>query len=69
MSVDGVLWRLLATETLPNHTRCTSTPHPIIEVSELVQPAINHLLDVSPKGLVSLACTYRGLKEQALATM
>lgn len=44
-------------------------PHPIIEISELTQLIANHLLPDGPEGLLSLACTCRALKEQALSTL
>ena len=44
-------------------------PHPIIEISELTQLVADRLLLVSPKSLVSLACTCRALEEQALSTL
>jgi len=44
-------------------------PHPIIEISELTQLVADHLLPDGQKSLVSLACTCRALKEQALRTL
>ena len=46
-----------------------SMPHPIIEISELTQLIVDHLLLDSPKSLVSLACSCRGLEEQALSNL
>lgn len=39
-------------------------PRPVIEISELTQLFVDHLLLDSPKSLVSLACTCRALEEQ-----
>ena len=44
-------------------------PHPIIEISELAQAIIDHLLPYDKRSLVSLACTCRALEEQALSTL
>lgn len=44
-------------------------PHPIIEISELAQAIVDHLLPYDKRSLVSLACTCRALKEQALSTL
>jgi hypothetical protein len=46
-----------------------SMPHPTIEASKLGQFIADHLLLVSPKSLVSLACARPALKEQALSTL
>ena len=46
-----------------------SVPHQIIEISELTQLVIDHLLLDSPKSLVSLACTCRALEQQALSIL
>ena len=40
-----------------------------IEISELMQLVVDHLLFDSPKSLVSLVCTSRALEEQALSTL
>jgi len=45
-------------------------PHPIIEISELTQLIVDHLLLLDgQQSLVSLACTCRALEEQALNTL
>ena len=44
-------------------------PHPIIEISELTQLIIDHLLFNNQNGLVSLGCTCRVLEEQALSAL
>ena len=51
-----------------SYSSCTM-PHPIIEISELTQLVADHLLLVSPKSLVSLACACRALEEQTLSTL
>ena len=42
---------------------------PVIQISEVVQVIIDHLVQVSPKSVVSLACTCKALEEQALRTL
>jgi hypothetical protein len=54
---------------VPDHTKPTPMPHPIIEINELSQSVIDYLLVLSPKSLVSLACTHRALEEQVLAAL
>jgi len=45
-------------------------PHPIIEISELTQLVVDHLLLLDgQQSLVSLACTCRALEEQAFSTL
>lgn len=41
----------------------------VIEIIEVAQVVIDHLCDVSPKSVVSLACTCKALEEQALRTL
>ena len=61
----GWLWR---SNTFLHQTLSMSL-HPIIEINELTQLVTDHLLTISPGSLVSLACTCRALKEQALSTL
>lgn len=44
-------------------------PCPVLEISEVAQVIIDHLVQVSPKSVVSLACTCRALEEQALCAL
>ena len=67
---EVVHWRRLAILQPPPILRQTLTmPHPIIEISELTQLLVDHLLLVSRKSIVSLACTCQALEEQALSTL
>ena len=54
-----------------HNSRVMSIPMlcPVIDISELAQLVIDHLIDVSPESVVSLACTCKALEEQALRTL
>lgn len=52
-----------------SYVESTSMPCPIIEISELTQLIADHLLLDDQQALVSLACTCRALRIQALATL
>ena len=46
-----------------------TSSNPIVEISELTQLVVDHLLLDSPRSLVSLACTCRALEGQALSAL
>ena len=46
-----------------------STPHRIFKISELTRVIASHLVLISPKSAVDLACTCRYIEEPALSTL